>query len=82
MVADHLIYGNTNWKRNTLLDGNTVDLLIVELSSLCLEDSCSKLTQVDYLGSSNALRDQSSQCKVYNFSGFLILCTNITADLF
>ncbi len=44
MITNNVIDGNTDGKRNSLLNGIAVDLFVVQLADLCLQDGRAELT--------------------------------------
>lgn len=78
MVADNLVYRNTNWKSNSLLDSYSVYLFVVKSFETCLKNSSSKLTEIYNLCSCYTLPNKSSQSQVDNLGCLLVFSADIT----
>ena len=78
MIADNIIYRDTNGKGNSTVNSLAVHLLGKQFLGLGCDDGVSEFTQVNDLGARKALADEPLEGKVDNLGSFLIFCTNIT----
>lgn len=78
VVTNNVVHRNTNRECHTTINGTTVNFFGKKLLCLCVDDSSSKLTQINNLGTNHTLSDKALQSQVHNLCSFLILGANIT----
>jgi hypothetical protein len=79
MIAYNLIHGDADRKCHTTFDGSAIYFLCELLGRLRINDGATKLAKVDDSRTRDALGNETSQGKVYNFGCFGVLGAHITA---
>jgi hypothetical protein len=77
VIADRVIDRDADWKGDTSVHGDTIDLFGVELGASRRNDGVTKLAEIQYRGTWNTLRDDSRQGQIDNLGGFLVLGTDV-----
>ena len=78
MVANNIIHTNANGEGNSLLNGDAIDLFVVQFSRGGVDDGGSKLAQIQNFGAGNALLDEALQCQIDNFGCLLVFRADVT----